>query len=129
MRLNSTWADSMAVILVPKTPTKAYDPRRPAGTLLQNQLRHLEWAVRPAGKRKPKDFKKIKPARSEAEAAARIGKLTQELQRQSALPQGTIPPAAPATLTKKARTQPRTAKAAQTARPRRLSRRKAKRQR
>ena len=73
----------MAVISVPKTPKKAYDPRRPAGTLLQNQIRHLEWAVRPAGKRKPKDFKKIKPAKTEAEAAARIAKLTQELQRQA----------------------------------------------
>ena len=129
MRLNSTWANSMAVISVPKPPKKAYDPRRPAGTLLQNQIRHLEWAVRPAGKRKPKDFKKIKPARSEAEAAARIGKLTQELQRQSALPQGTIPPTPPAALKKRARTKPRRAKAAQKARSRRPSRRKTKRQR
>jgi hypothetical protein len=85
----------MAVISVPKTPKKAYNPRRPAGTLLQNQIRHLEWAVRPAGKRMPKDFKKIKPAKTEGEAAARIGKLTQELQRQSALPPGTIPPTPP----------------------------------
>ena len=129
MRLNSTWANFMAVIPVPKTPKKAYDPRRPAGTLLQNQIRHLEWAVRPAGKRQPKDFKKIKPARSEAEAAARIGKLTQELQRQSALPQGTIPPTPPAVPKKKATTKPRIAKAAPKARPRRLSRRKVKRQR
>jgi hypothetical protein len=117
----------MAVISVPKTPKKAYDPRRPAGTLLQNQIRHLEWAVRPAGKR-VNLLKKIKPAKSEAEAAARIGKLTQELQRQSALPQGTIPPTAPAGK-KTARTKPRMAKAAQKGRPRRPSRRKAKRQR
>jgi hypothetical protein len=129
MRLNSTWPNFMAVISVPKTPKKAYDPRRPAGTLLQNQIRHLEWAVRPAGKRKPKDFKKIKPAKSEAEAAARIGKLTQELQRQPALPQGTIPPMPPAARKKKARTKPRMAKAAQKAQPRRPSRPKAKRQR
>jgi len=66
MRLNSTWVNFMAVISVPKTPKKAYDPRRPAGTLLQNQIRHLEWAVRPAGKRMPKAFKKIKPAKTEA---------------------------------------------------------------
>ncbi len=96
MRLNSTWASLMAVISVPKTPKKAYDPRRPAGTLLQNQLRHLEWAVRPAGRRMPKTFNKIKPAKTEAEAAARIEKLTRELQRQAALPPGTIPPAPPA---------------------------------
>jgi hypothetical protein len=118
----------MAVIPVPKTPKKAYNPRRPAGTLLQNQILHLEWAVRPAGKRKPKDFEKVKPARSEAEAAARIGKLTLELQRQSALPQGTIPPTPPAALKKKkVRARPRIAKAAQQARPRRTARRKAKR--
>jgi hypothetical protein len=86
----------MAVISVPMTPKKAYDPRRPAGTLLQNQLRHLEWAVRPAGRRMPKAFKKIKPAKTEAEAAARIEKLTRELQRQAALPAGTIPPTPPA---------------------------------
>ena len=118
----------MAVIPVPKTPKKAYDPRRPAGTLLQNQIRHLEWAVRPAGKRVDL-LKKIKPAKSEAEAAARIGKLTQELQRQSELPQGTIPPTPPSALKKKARTKPRIAKAAPKARTRRRSRRKAKRQR
>src|SRR4051812_32375775 len=117
MRLNSTWADSMAVIPVPKTPEKAYNPRRPAGTLLQNQIRHLEWAVRPAGKRKPKDFKKIKPARTEADAAARIAKLTYELQRQSALPQGTIPPmpeARPRTRKKSAKAKKKTARATST---------------
>ena len=70
----------MAVISVPKTPRKAYNPGRPSGTLLQNQLRHLEWAVRPAGER-VNLLKTIKPARSEADAAARIAKLTQELQR------------------------------------------------
>jgi hypothetical protein len=44
----------------------------------------------------PKDFKKIKPAKTETEAAARIEKLTRELQRQSALPQGAMPSAPPA---------------------------------
>src|SRR4051794_9360253 len=85
----------MTVISVPKPPRKAYDPGRPAGLLLQTQLRDLEWAVRPAGRRTPKAFKKIKPAKSEREAAARIEKLTRELQRQSTLPAGTIPPAPP----------------------------------
>ena len=116
----------MAVISVPKTPKTAYDPRRPAGTLLQNQIRHLEWAVRPAGKRKPKDFKKIKPAKSEADAAARIAKLTYELQRQSALPQGTIPPTPEATRgtrKKAAKAKKKTARA--TPKPRRPLRRKA----
>ena len=119
----------MAVISVPKTPAKAYDPRRPAGTLLQTQVRDLEWAVRPAGKRKPKDFKKIKPAKTEAEAAARIAKLTYELQRQAALPQGTIPPPPPAVTRgkrkKTAKANPKTARATAKPRSRRASRRKA----
>ena len=128
MRLNSIWADSMAVISVPKTPKKAYDPRRPAGTLLQNQIRHLEWAIRPAGKRVGL-LKKIKPAKTEAEAAARIAKLTYELQRQSALPQGAIP-ATPPTRTrgarkKTAKAKRKTAKAPPKPRSRRRSRRKA----
>jgi hypothetical protein len=127
MRLNSTWVDSMAVISVPKTPKTAYDPRRPAGTLLQNQIRHLEWAIRPAGKRVDL-LKKIKPAKTEAEAAARIAKLTSELQRQSARPQGTLPPL-PATKQrarkKTANAKRRSAKATPKPRSRRPSRRKA----
>ena len=116
----------MAVISVPKTPKTAYDPRRPAGTLLQTQVRDLEWAVRPAGKRKPKDFEKIKPAKTEAEAAARIAKLTYELQRQSALPPGTIPPPSAATRGKRKKTAKATRKTATAkAQSRRPARRKA----
>jgi hypothetical protein len=72
----------MAIIRVPKPPKKAYNPRRRPGTLLQHQLIHLEWAVRPAGDRNPKAFR-IKPAKTEAEAARRIGELTKELHRQA----------------------------------------------
>ena len=57
MRLNSTSAEPMAVIRIPKTPKSAYNPKRPAGTLLQSQLKHLEWAVRPAGQRTAKAFR------------------------------------------------------------------------
>ena len=85
----------MAPIPVPKPPKKAYNPRRPAGTLLQNQLLHLEWAVRPAAQRVPAYFGKIKKAKSEAEAARRIEKLTQELKRQAESPRDTIPGYAP----------------------------------
>jgi hypothetical protein len=85
----------MAPIPVPKPPKKAYNPRRPAGTLLQNQLLHLEWAVRPAAERVPARFEKIKKAKSEAEAARRIEKLTQELKRQAESPRDTIPAYAP----------------------------------
>ena len=85
----------MAPIPVPKPPKKAYNPRRPAGPLLQNQLLHLEWAVRPAAQRTPAHFEKIKKAKSEAEAARRIEKLTQELKRQAESPRDTIPAYAP----------------------------------
>ena len=95
MRLNSISADPMALIPVPKPPKKAYNPRRPAGTLLQNQLQHLEWAVRPAAERVPARFKKIKKAKSEAEAARRIEKLTRELKLQAESPRDTIPAYAP----------------------------------
>jgi hypothetical protein len=72
----------MAVINVPKTPKKAFNPRRRPGALIQHQLTHLEWAIRPAGERKQGTFR-VKPAKTEAEAAARIGKLTRELARQA----------------------------------------------
>ena len=91
MRLNSISAEPMAVIRIPKTPRSAYNPKRPAGTLLQSQLKHLEWAVRPAGQRTAKAFRP-KAAYSEAEAAARIATLNQTLQEQAATPRGVMPP-------------------------------------
>jgi hypothetical protein len=84
----------MAVIRVPKTPKSAYNPERPAGTLLQSQLKHLEWAVRPAAARTAKAFR-IKPAISEAEAADRIAKLNEELHTQATSPKGVVPPPPP----------------------------------
>jgi hypothetical protein len=81
----------MAVIRVPKTPKSAYNPKRPAGTLLQSQLKHLEWAVRPAGQRTAKAFR-VKAAYTEAEAAARIATLNQELHGQATAPRGVMPP-------------------------------------
>jgi hypothetical protein len=81
----------MAVIRVPQTPKSAYNPKRPAGTLLQSQLKHLEWAVRPAAERTAKSFR-VKPAYTEAEASARIAALNQQLQDQAAAPRGVMPP-------------------------------------
>jgi len=81
----------MAVIRVPKTPKSAYNPKRPAGTLLQSQLKHLEWAVRPAGQRTAKAFR-VKAAYTEGEAAARIATLNQELHGQATAPRGVMPP-------------------------------------
>jgi hypothetical protein len=56
---------------------------------------HLEWAIRPAAERVPARFEKIKKAKSEAEAARRIEKLTRELKRQAESPRDAIPPYAP----------------------------------
>jgi hypothetical protein len=135
MRLNSTSAELMAVIRIPKTPKSAYNPKRPAGTLLQSQLKHLEWAVRPAGERTAKAFR-VKAAYTEAEAAARIASLNQALHEQATTPRGVMPPnpvpppmtaAKPRskprrTSTRKAKPKPRARKPAQL-RARRSSRR------
>jgi hypothetical protein len=77
----------MATIKVPKTPKSAFNPRRPASALLQSQVRQLEWAVRPAAERKPL---RIKPVRTEGQAAARIAQLTAQLHPEGAQP---APPA------------------------------------
>ncbi|HEV3063183.1 MAG TPA: hypothetical protein VGY48_33365 [Vicinamibacterales bacterium] len=69
----------MAIIVVPKPPTAAYNPDREPGTLLQDQLKHLEWAVRPAAER-TRDRFQFTPARTEGEAARRIAALTTQLQ-------------------------------------------------
>jgi hypothetical protein len=100
----------MAVIRVPKTPKSAYNPKRPAGTLLQSQLKHLEWAVRPAGQRTAKAFR-VKAAYTEAEAAARIARLNQELHGQATAPRGVMPPnpAPPPITAAKPRSKPRRA--------------------
>jgi len=45
-------------------------------------LKHLEWAVRPAAARTEKAFR-VKPAKTEAEAAARIAKLNETLYHQA----------------------------------------------
>jgi hypothetical protein len=72
----------MAIIRVPKPPASAYNPERPAGTLLRRQLEHLEWAVRPAAERGP-DKLRLTPVVTEADAAARIAALTALLHRQT----------------------------------------------
>jgi len=95
----------MAVIRIPKTPKSAYNPDRPAGTLLQSQLKHLEWAVRPAGARSAKAFR-VKPAYTEAEASARIAVLNEELNRQATSPRGVVPPAPEPPVSAPARRKP-----------------------
>src|SRR5438128_2612813 len=132
MRPRSISADPMAVIRVPKTPKKAFNPQRPAGTLLQSQLKHLEWAVRPAGARSAKTFR-FRPARTEAEAAARIAKLNEEMHRQATAPRDVMPPSAdlpaqrPAAVpaSRQSRPRPRSKqKAAARPRSRRVSKRR-----
>jgi hypothetical protein len=102
----------MAVISVPRPPKKAYNPRRPPGALLQNQLIHLEWAVRPAAQRQPGAFK-IKPAKTEAEAARRIGQLTEEIHRQATAPrEPAFPPEAGPAKARPAKARPAKARPA-----------------
>jgi hypothetical protein len=66
-------------VKVPKTPKKAFNPKRRPSALLVGQVAHLEWAARPAAKRQPRHMKQVlkkgKP-RTEEEAAERIAALT-----------------------------------------------------
>lgn len=119
MRLNSVSGKAMAIIRVPKTPKTAYDPQRPAGTLLQSQITHLEWATRPAAERGPERFDVV-PAATEAEAAERIAALTRKLHGQTL---GREPMIAPATTTKKPNTSRRRATRPQTSKRKKTRRR------
>jgi hypothetical protein len=65
----------MAIIKVPKTPKKAYQPTRKASDLLVKQIEHLEWAALPAAQRKPSQLRKPK-VKTEAQAARRVAQLT-----------------------------------------------------
>lgn len=76
---------AILMIKVPKTPKRAFNKDRPASDLLKSQIKHLEWASRPAAERKPGKLR-IKLPRTEGEAAARIGKLTQQVIEQSTAP-------------------------------------------
>jgi len=72
----------MTIIKLPKTPRQAFNPRRPAGTLLRSQIEHLEHAV-------GLEPKRIK--RSEGEAAKYIAELTAKLLAQSQQPTAPAP--------------------------------------
>jgi hypothetical protein len=90
----------MATINVPKPPRKAFNPSRPASDLLRSQVEHLEWAVRHAGERRPDDRArralkkrkafgtgyKVKPVKTEADAAARMASLIPALASAARLP-------------------------------------------
>ena len=81
----------MAVIKVPKTPRRAFDTGRTPSKLLKDQVKHLEWAVRPASQRKPGDFRP-RPPRTEGQAAARIATLTRRLlEQKTQASQATVP--------------------------------------
>lgn len=66
----------MAVITVPRTPKRAFNPKRRPSALLLKQIEHLEWAVLPASRRKPHQLKNVPKVRTEAQAAERVGQLT-----------------------------------------------------
>jgi hypothetical protein len=71
----------MAVVKVPRTPKRAFNKDRPPSALLLDQIKHLEWAALPASQRKPKDLKKYRQVKTEAQAAERIAQLTTLIQQ------------------------------------------------
>jgi hypothetical protein len=66
-------------IKVPKTPKQAFRKDRQPSDLLKDQVRHLEWAARPAAKRSPAQIRRIGPPKTEGEAAERIAALTRKI--------------------------------------------------
>ena len=69
----------MAIIKVPKTPAKAFNPKRPPSDLIRQQIRHLEWALLPAAQRRPSQLRGG-TVKTEAQAAAYIALLTTRVQ-------------------------------------------------
>src|SRR5260221_13933960 len=97
----------MAVIKVPKTPKKAFNPLRRPSALLLKQIEHLEWAVLPASQRTTDQLPKQR-VKTEGQAAERIGQLTTMLSASTSRPlaradasgagmaaPGTLPPISP----------------------------------
>ena len=71
----------MATIKMPATPKNAYDPKRPANTLLLTQARELEKAVADAGR----SVRRKRP-KTEEQVAAYIRHLNRALHQQILLP-------------------------------------------
>jgi hypothetical protein len=71
----------MATIRMPATPKSAYNPKRPANTLLLTQVRELENAVADAGR----TVRRKKP-KTEEQVAAYIRHLNRALHQQILLP-------------------------------------------
>jgi len=87
----------------------SFNKNRPASDLLKRQVEHLEWAVRHAGERKPEQVKKYLrgiPKLTEAQAAARIEKLTRQLHPEGAGNRPAAADAAPAAAPKRKRKKP-----------------------
>jgi hypothetical protein len=76
----------MAVIKVPKTPRKSFNPDRRPSALLLDQIRHLEWAALPAAQRAPGRGLPTKTVTTEGAAAERIAQLTTLIHEQQARP-------------------------------------------
>ena len=74
-------ADNAKPIRMPKTPRTAYDPKRRANTLLLNQVRELEKAVKQAGR-----GVKAKKPKTEEQVAAYMRHLNRALHQQVLLP-------------------------------------------
>jgi len=68
----------MAVIKVPKPPKSAFDPNRPANTLLLNQIAHLHEAEKKLPSRYRSEIY-INAIKTEGEAAEYIRKVTEAI--------------------------------------------------
>ena len=75
----STLPGDYTSIRVPAPPASAFNKDRPAGCLLQAQLRHFHHAESARLPKARRDGRRPEEIRTEAEAAAYIGKITKLL--------------------------------------------------
>jgi len=79
---NSSLPGDYTSIRVPIPPTSAFNKDRPAGCLLQAQLRHFHHAESARLPKEKHDGRRPEDIRTEAEAAAYIAKITKLLHPQ-----------------------------------------------
>jgi hypothetical protein len=79
---DSSLREGYESIRVPKPPASAFNKDRPAGCLLQAQLRHFHHAESARLPKEKRDGRRPEEIRTEAEAAAYIAKITKLLHPQ-----------------------------------------------
>jgi hypothetical protein len=81
-QITSTLPSAYISIRVPKPPASAFNKNRPAGCLIQAQLRHFHHAESARLPKEKRDGRSPEDIRTEAEAADYIGKITKLLHPQ-----------------------------------------------